>query len=182
MDVYVTAISNAILAITYSLLPAITAMGGAWFALAGSWTWYESTQGRSDVQPRQYLMQILIGGILLGFTGAGFAGGNVGGFLGASNLSGSSAGYSVARFQAGALSGDAQAQANATLSALMGLCAALGWVSQARGVIMANDLGRGRSDTSVWRILGYIIGGAILADMGNFIQAIDATLGTQIFG
>ncbi len=181
MDQYVTAIANDFMLATQYFLLAITGISGSIYALSGIWAWYDAAQGRGDTHPRQYLGKILVAAILLAFTGGSAStGAPTDGFLGATNLNGGGT-FAVLALQSGTLTAEAAQQANTTIAAVMALLTAVGWMAQLKGIIMAKDLGDGRSETSIWRVFGYIVGGAVLADMPNVLKAIDATLKTGIF-
>ena len=182
MDQYVTAIANDVMLASQYFIPAISGIAGAIYAMTGMFAWYEAAQGRDDTPPRVYFTKILVAAVLLAFTGSMVAGTGAptDGFLGATNLNGGGT-FAVLALQSGTLTGEAVQQANTTIAAVMALLTAVGWMAQLRGVIMAKDIGSARSDASLWRVSGYIVGGAVLADMPNVLKAIDATLKTGIF-
>lgn len=150
----------------------VSGAAGSFYAMVGVWHGYEAGQFRGEHKPHQIALELTVAALLLGFTG----------FLAATGgAQPGDSGFAVIEFQTGAVSGDAASAANATLQAVMALLAAIGWLSQLRGVIAAYDLGKGRGEVTIWRVLGFIVGGSLLADLPNGVRALDTTLGTALF-
>lgn len=173
MDTIGAALFNEVYVAIVMGITACSAFGGAWFAIVGAVNWYQASQFQGDATPVQIATDLFIASVLLGITALFAANGGM-------PFQGSPGGYAVVQFQSG-VAGDATGAANSLLSAGFAMLAAIGWLSQLRGALAARELGRGRSDMTIWRVLGFIVGGAILADLSTGVKYLDATFQAGLF-
>lgn len=172
MDAAIASLIADVRAAIYYLILLVSGLGGGWYALSGLISWWEHQAGYGDVMPRQYMSEILIASILFSITSLFAAtGGET--FSATANLSG----YAVLSADLG----DASGAANNVVNSVFALCAALGWLAQTSAIVIARNVGRGKSETSVWRILGLLMGGSVLADMSTFVTSVDSTMKLGIF-
>ena len=174
MDTAIASLAADVRSAIYYLILMVSSFGGGWYALSGLIHWREYAAGTGDVQPRQFLSEILVGSAVFGVTRLFSAMGGE-----AFSATANTSGYALVS----TIAGDATATAalNNSLASAFAICAALGWLAQLSALVLAYDLGRGKNDISIWRLVGMLIGGGVLADMSDFVKAIDQTMGLGIF-
>ena len=83
---------------------------------------------------------------------------------------------------ADALTPDAQARAEATLTALLTFIIIVGWIAFIRGWFVLKAVADGNSQVSMAQALTFLFGGALAVNIGDVVSLISTTVGVDVLG
>jgi len=171
---FLTNIANDLIAGGGTIVGLIAVLYGSFVEGQAVWQAYDIVQGRHDAPTwRAAATRAVIGAVLMGFAG----------FTAAvsQGVGGGQSGTTYAALSFASSAGNAGTTLSAVVTAVFQILQVMGLFSELRGVFAWLDIVDHKSNASLLRAGGYVVGGGCLVHLSLIVTTIDAVMGTGLF-